>query len=159
MLVYVLSDTHGDCQSFFDKYRELLTPDAMIHLGDYAEDAQKIEAQTGIPMFYVKGNGDWFEEGVPQEKILTLCGHRILLVHGHNEKVSRGLETLYFKSMEKQVELALFGHTHIPLDIESGGIRLMNPGSPSKPRNLRMEKSFLRLEINFESIIAEFVYL
>ncbi len=159
MLIYVLSDTHGDCDPFFQKYKKLLAPDAIIHLGDYVEDALIIQNHTGVEVFYVKGNGDYLFEGVPQKRVLTIDGHRILLVHGHNEKVSRGLETLYFKALEENVELALFGHTHVPLDIESGGVRLMNPGSPSRPRGINMERTFLSLEIDFEKIVGNFIYL
>lgn len=159
MLIYVLSDTHGDCEPFFQEYKKLISPDAIIHLGDYVEDAMIIQKQLGIEVFHVRGNGDWLFEKVPQKKVLTLCGHRILLVHGHNEKVSRGLETLYFKTLEENAELALFGHTHIPLDIESGGVRLMNPGSPSKPRGIKMERTFLSLEIDSEKIVSKFIYL
>ena len=33
--------------------------------------------------------------------------------------------------MELGVDMILFGHTHIPIDIEEDGIKIMNPGSPS----------------------------
>ena len=36
---------------------------------------------------------------------------------------------------EKQADVVIFGHIHVPVCVEEDGILLVNPGSPSRPRN------------------------
>ena len=36
---------------------------------------------------------------------------------------------------EKQADVVVFGHIHVPVNREADGILLINPGSPSRPRN------------------------
>ncbi|HET7516235.1 MAG TPA: metallophosphoesterase family protein, partial [Actinomycetes bacterium] len=45
------------------------------------------------------------------------------------------------------VELVVFGHSHIPLDLTADGVRIFNPGSPTdRRRQPRGTMGLLRVE-------------
>ena len=57
----------------------------------------------------------------------------MLLWHGHTDDVNRGLLNIELSAREKEVELALFGHTHKVFYDWTNGVRLFNPGSIGSP--------------------------
>ncbi|MCL1877427.1 MAG: metallophosphoesterase family protein, partial [Defluviitaleaceae bacterium] len=59
---------------------------------------------------------------------------KILLVHGHMHGVKMGLDRLAYAAKEAGANAAFYGHTHLPVVTNHGGIFIMNPGSPSFPR-------------------------
>lgn len=107
--------------------------DLLVHLGDHYEDGMSLENQTDIKVIAVKGNCDSHVKA-QDEIILEIGPHKILLVHGHQYGVKADLGKLYYKALESNCDIALFGHTHVPIKIQHGGVLMMNPGSLGFPR-------------------------
>lgn len=130
MQVGVFSDTHGDLLRLSAAIQRAGTPDCFLHLGDYGSDADTISAMLGIPGYAVRGNCD-YASNLPRERVVTLAGANLLLVHGDS---IRSTYTLAMKAEEAHCCAVLFGHTHQPLLTASGPILIINPGSLSMPR-------------------------
>jgi len=127
MNILVFSDSHGETAVMEDLVARW-RPDQVLHLGDHFSDLVKLHLRfPEIPMQGVRGNCD--APGSPESLVLTLGGVRLLLVHGHRQGVKEDLERLYFTALESRAELALFGHTHRPLQDREGAVEFFNPGS------------------------------
>ena len=63
------------------------------------------------------------------EQTVDLSDIRIFCCHGHKYGVKSTLMRLWMRAREKEVSLALFGHTHEPFETVNEGVRLFNPGS------------------------------
>lgn len=129
--ILVLSDSHGNMSNMIEAVNNT-EPDMILHLGDCWSDAQKLRKKyPEIPMEQVPGNCDW-DEG-EEELILTIEGMQVLVCHGHAYNVKAGYLTMEMGALEKNVDLALFGHTHKVFYDYHNGVRLMNPGSIGAP--------------------------
>lgn len=146
MKVVVISDTHGNNKDIIDAISSIDKPDLLIHLGDYVKDGERISEVFAIPIFIVKGNCD-FDFKYNSSELIELGGKKLFLTHGHNYDVKFTLDKLYYKALEMGADLALFGHTHKPVNIEYGDITIMNPGSPSMPRNSSKTKTYGLIDI------------
>jgi hypothetical protein len=111
-------------------------------------------------MVAVAGNCDY--SNVEPERILafTPCADsdkgvvkKILLTHGHTFGVRISLDRLAYYAKEKGVDACFYGHTHIPIAIEHGGIFMLNPGSPSSPRG-DSKASYAIVEVSPEGEIT-----
>ncbi|NJD01155.1 MAG: metallophosphoesterase [Ruminiclostridium sp.] len=148
MKILVLSDTHGDINKAEEAIRNNREVSLIIHLGDYFRDAQKLSALfPEIPIEYIYGNSDFMIDDVPAEKMLEVDGKRIFITHGHRYSVKWDYDKLYRKAEEMNVDLLLFGHTHVADLIEKGGYCVLNPGSTSNPRDDSNE-SYAIIEID-----------
>lgn len=125
--------------------------------------------QTCLPplMFYVLGNSDIvrnpitlkkngtqfsYEEKIevevkfPEHLFITICGIKILLTHGHNFFVEYNLYDLANFAKKNECSIAVYGHTHFPLNGKTGSVNLINPGSTKSPRR-GANKSFAMLTL------------
>ena len=59
----------------------------------------------------------------------------MLLTHGHAYNVNYDLTGLMYKAMEEDCKAVFFGHTHRCMQDEANGIRFINPGSLTQPRD------------------------
>lgn len=136
MRILVTSDTHGDFYSVLDYIKEN-NIDLMIHAGDYTSDAENISKFTGINYFTVKGNNDYGDYKNSFEQIISLEELNILLVHGHKEGVYFSKNQLIQKALDYKCKVVIFGHTHMYCYeyFDDYDIYLLNPGSPSLPRD------------------------
>lgn len=127
MKLLVFSDSHKTQRHMVQAVRRE-SPDAVIHLGDHEQDAQKLMAQyPQLPLYQVCGNCD---PGVaPAVQLLTLEGVRLFLTHGHLYGVKSGLLRAELAAREQQADVLLFGHTHRGCCIQKDGLWLLNPGS------------------------------
>lgn len=66
-----------------------------------------------------------------KHKVMDLCGKRFFLTHGHRYSI----EHLPDPAFSGGADFILYGHTHVPLNEARGGVRCMNPGSVSIPKN------------------------
>lgn len=129
--ILIFSDSHGKNEAMISVI-EKETPDMIIHLGDCMADTDVIRAHfPEIPLENVPGNCDCSMAAT--EKILEIEGQRILICHGHKYSVKRSLLSLQFSAMEKQADIALFGHTHRVFYDWNNGVRMFNPGSIGSP--------------------------
>lgn len=136
----------------------LFAGDGMWDIVQYLENAQEserlLEALPPVVAF-VAGNGDGdryrvsipangdpadpenapaFSLNVPQRQILRACGYGIFMVHGHRHSVDVSLEVLLDSAHAMDCDIAVYGHTHIPMAEEFSNILALNPGSPARPR-------------------------
>lgn len=135
MRFLVISDTHGDIKKALEIYRSCVSDgrklDGVIHLGDYIDDAENIMEELDVPLYSVKGNCDGDYSG--DFKVIDTEAGRILLTHGHGQKVKMTLMNLIYRAHELDCVAALFGHTHMPLVEEEEDLLLVNPGSLTYP--------------------------
>lgn len=113
-----------------------LHPDAkmIIFLGDGLRDADVLfDEYRHIPHVGVKGNCDFSStfggESYLEEQTVDVEGVRIFCCHGHKYGVKSSELRLWMRAKEKEVDVALFGHTHTPFERCFEGVRLFNPGS------------------------------
>ena len=136
MKAAVFSDTHGSTALMIEAIRRT-RPDVIIHLGDCERDTQCIEWEfPDTPLYRVCGNCD-FVPTAPDEDIVPLGPVKAFITHGHLYDVKyRGVDRLVYAAQERGCQLALYGHTHEALNVEVGGVKVVNPGTAGKGRVL-----------------------
>ena len=135
--IVVLSDTHirpGGRRRLPDAvYAALGSAGLILHAGDVVCADLLHELGGFAPTLAVLGNNDVDLLGsVPEERLLTVEGLRIGMIHDSGARKGReGRMRRRFPT----ADLVAFGHSHIPLDTEGiDGQRLFNPGSPTERR-------------------------
>lgn len=146
MRILVVSDTHRNIDSV-SKVIEDQKVDLILHLGDNVEDGENISKIFGIETIIVRGNGD-FTSDYPFDRLVDIAGKRIFMTHGHRYSVRHGHMSLYYKALESGADIVLYGHTHIPVNLREKDLIIMNPGSPSLPRQMEKTKTIGIIEIN-----------
>ena len=108
---------------------------AILFLGDGLGDFERFsERYRGQAMLIaVRGNCDGYGDGLPTERIFSLGGKRLLMLHGHSRGVKGGTGPLLDYALREGVDLVLYGHTHLPeeryLSSLPRPMYLLNPGS------------------------------
>lgn len=135
MNILVFSDSHGRALGMYGLI-ESEQPDAVIHLGDYYEDACDLRrSYPNLPVYAVRGNND-YDPDAPLFAVIAPGGVRMYLTHGHRERAAwSDCGVIPARAAEEGCALALYGHTHLRHDETAGGVRVMNPGSISLPRD------------------------
>jgi hypothetical protein len=129
--ILVLSDSHGNLNNMILAVKAA-RPDGIIHLGDCWADAQHLHTKfSDIPMEQVPGNCDCRQEFL--ERILLIEGKKVLICHGHTFNVKAGYLNLQYAAQEREVDAALFGHTHRVFYGNHNRIVYLNPGSIGSP--------------------------
>jgi len=133
--VGVLSDTHRDETAIrlaMGRLQAVGPLDALCFLGDCASDLDAIKAclppAQKTAVYAVRGNNDVFSD-LPDELTVSLGGKRLLLVHGHRQRVKTHRLSLLLHAERREAEIALFGHTHRPECGYERGVLLLNPGA------------------------------
>jgi len=130
MKIGILSDTHlnrptEDFKATVGKiFRDV---DTIIHAGDMT-GLSVHEFLSNWDLRAVAGNMDDHDlrTVVPEKRIEQIAGKRIGIMHGRGSAF--GLEHLVLNEFEG-VDIIVFGHSHIPVCLERGGVHLINPGS------------------------------
>ena len=120
----VISDSHGDREKLLLAAECMKDCDVIVHLGDHAQDALGF----GREIITVAGNCDWFSKE-PLGRSMEIEGVKIYMTHGHRENVKMGLMRLYYKGLEEEAKLVLYGHTHIQRIEKFDGLETVNPGA------------------------------
>ena len=129
--IWVISDTHLKCGKYLPAafLKKVSREDIIIHLGDFISLEIVEYLRSLARLEAVSGNCDAREvKGLfPSRKILRLGGLSIGLMHGHGGPS----ETLSFvaSQYDGKVDIALFGHTHVPHHSRPAGTVFFNPGS------------------------------
>ncbi len=136
MRLIVISDTHGRVRSLRDILeRHRSDADMVIFLGDGLREFEEVRTEyPALPYHCVAGNCDF---GSMEKRIdmVFAAGKRILITHGDSLGVKYSTERLLKTARDNQAQIVLFGHTHCGMTRYDDGIYLMNPGSPSCPRD------------------------
>ncbi|MEG1416909.1 MAG: metallophosphoesterase [Clostridium sp.] len=136
MRIGIVSDSHGDLYMLNRVMECLEDADIIIHLGDHYEDIIKINEKYSKNIIYVAGNNDRLLENGLEEKVITIEGTRMFLTHGHKYGVYYDLNKLFYRALELECSLVLFGHTHKQHYEEIENITFFNPGSAAYPRDI-----------------------
>ncbi len=162
MKLLIASDIHGSayyCRKLIDAYnsekadRLILLGDLLYHgprndlPKDYAPK-EVIAMLNGLKneILSVRGNCEAEVDQMVLEfpvladyaVIMTDSGQTVYLTHGHHYNIENPLPM-------KEGDVMIYGHTHVPLDETRAGIRFLNPGSVSIPKQ-NSGHSFLVLE-------------
>ena len=116
MKILILADSHGYLELMRLAVRAV-RPDAIIHLGDYFDDGEKIREENMHIVFHqVPGNGDVERMYRSPFQVLCypVCGVKLYMTHGHNHYVKKGTYYLLEDAKAENVQAALYGHTHEP---------------------------------------------
>ncbi|MNC04283.1 phosphodiesterase [compost metagenome] len=163
MKVGVVSDTHMTRMA--KKLPKALTEglagvELILHLGDWVDLEIVDELAKIAPVEGIAGNNDGREivERFGEQKILTLAGARIGMIHGHAPYSGRGTDGNALKAFAgEQLDCILFGHSHQPLLRRENGLLLFNPGSPTDKRREKLY-SFGLMDIEDGNIEARHVF-
>ncbi|MDZ4655693.1 MAG: metallophosphoesterase family protein [Coriobacteriia bacterium] len=126
MRVGVISDTHGTLSAVV--HDVFAGVDHIIHAGDVGSAAVLAELETIAPVTAVHGNTDSTEIAftLPARVSVTVAGTRFLAGHIRAELTRPGVPD--------DVDVVVFGHTHVPLTERRAGVLYVNPGSASRSR-------------------------
>ncbi|GAB3831918.1 metallophosphoesterase family protein [Kribbella italica] len=139
MKLLLISDTHLPVRA-----KKLPEPvwdavddaDVVIHAGDWVNVELLDElTERARRLIGCWGNNDGPElrKRLPEVARETLDGLRVAVVHETGGKQGRELRA---EKAYPDVDLLVFGHSHIPWDTMSPrGLRLLNPGSPTDRRS------------------------
>lgn len=131
----VIADTHlhmGDVDrlpiEILDLYRRFEV-DLIVHAGDIVDRAILDRLETVAPVLAVHGNNEPIElwRELPERILLALGRWTIGIVHGHGGPTARKTATTAFSD---PVDFVIYGHSHVPMIEEVGGVVYFNPGSP-----------------------------
>lgn len=135
MRILVISDSHRNSRVIEKVLRAQPTAIHVFFLGDLAADIEDFEYIFPERRFYVlSGNCDYFSV-FPSSGIENVGGKKIFYTHGHTLGVKSSTSHLLENAKAQGCEIALFGHTHVPLTLYEDGVWLVNPGSVSSPRD------------------------
>ncbi|MBU1107557.1 MAG: metallophosphatase family protein [Candidatus Riflebacteria bacterium] len=149
MKIGIISDTHITNPNACDVPDWIINAFAgvnmIIHAGD-VERPEYLHALKAIaPVYAVRGNCDMREFSTPETISVEIgCG---LLTAAHRAPVAR-------QALSSQSRVMVYGHTHISLINDEGGLLVINPGSPTLPR-AGLPASVAVLEINGNELYAE----
>ncbi len=126
----IVSDTH-DNMANFNKIIDFLNAQkitTILHCGDICNQELMDEATKHFngQIYWVRGNGDYHLDKVPETLELKLGGKRIFMNH-YPEISKRAAES-------GKYDLAFYGHTHRPWEETIGKCRLVNPGEVAGQR-------------------------
>ncbi len=157
MRLGLISDTHipeARADLWPEVYAAFRDVDAILHAGDLhtLEVLDWLEQRCGVPVFAARGNGDDGGAGrpvVPEDPrlkrahVLDFAGLRVGLVHDlplPEWPPHRTLERLMDHHFGGRVDVIVYGDSHVEDVSELKGVLLVNPGSPTFPRNYNTRK-------------------
>lgn len=135
MMIGVVSDTHRNLRAVDRAFRFFAEHGVtmVFHLGDVCSDILDKDLEYSMKVICVSGNMDYSTD-YPFEEVVSLDGINFFLTHGHDLEVRYTLKTLVARALEKDCQVALYGHTHLPYNARENGILVLNPGSAAQPR-------------------------
>lgn len=126
MRVGIVSDIHGRVP---DSVKNALQGcDQILCAGDLQAERALSDLESIAPTTAIRGNtDDEFNryQNLPLRATGEIGGVRYLMVH---EVADAG-------PIPEDVQLVVFGHTHIQCNEKKEGVRFINPGSPTHPRD------------------------
>ena len=118
-----------------DLWAAIDVADVVVHAGDWVDAAllDQLEERSRR-LLAVYGNNDHgpLRERLPEIARTEIEGLRIAIVHETGDAKGREARCA---ARFPDTDLLVFGHSHIPWDTTTpGGLRLLNPGSPTDRR-------------------------
>ena len=137
MRLLLISDTHVPNRARVlpqAVWEEVEQADLVVHAGDWVDVSLLDELESrSRRLIGVFGNNDGssLRARLPEVARFEVQGVRFAVTHETGPAVGRELR---MKAAFPDVDVLVFGHSHIPWDTRSGGLRLLNPGSPTDRR-------------------------
>ena len=147
MKILIVSDTHKRHENLLDVLDNERGLDMVIHCGDSERLDDEVRARIRCPLYIVAGNNDFFSE-FSNELVFNIGSKRVLLTHGHYYHVSMGIERLAEEASARDIDIAIYGHTHVPRMEMINGVTIINPGSISYPRQRGRIPTYVILEVD-----------
>ena len=149
MKIVLLSDNHRDLYSINYIRKKYADLPYRVHCGDNCLLPEQMEGFTAVA-----GNMDFWD--YPDEIVLEIEGHRILVMHGHRLFPSyRPDHDLMAAAAKKEgCDTVFYGHTHLYYDGTVNGVRMLNPGSIYRNRD-ESPRCFMEVEITKDAITAK----
>jgi putative phosphoesterase len=119
----IISDTHGLLRP--EAERRLAGVDHIVHAGDIGRPEIVAALRRIAPVTAIRGNvdrGEWARE-YPDTTLLRLAGKSIYILHD--------LKKL---QEDRDADVIVSGHSHIPKVETGGGVLYLNPGSAGRRR-------------------------
>lgn len=161
MKIGVIADTHipRSAKSIPSEVFEIFRGvDLILHAGDLTEEDAIKQLEVIAPVIAVHGNRDSEKVGemLTGSKRLELQGFKVGLIHGHGDKGTT-MQRMpdFFKG--ENLDLIVFGHSHIPFNETINNTLYFNPGSPTVKKRQKAPSVGI-LEIG-EAIKGEIIYL
>lgn len=109
--------------------------DVVLHAGDWVDvallDALEERARRVVGC-WGNNDGPQLRARLPEVARATLGGVRFAVVHETGQRTGREARAA---AAYPDADVLVFGHSHIPWDsVAPGGLRLLNPGSPTDRR-------------------------
>ncbi len=152
MRIGIISDTHGSVNAWVEALDLFAGVDLIIHAGDVlyhgprnplpeSYEPSRLAAlinDAPVPVIIARGNCDAEVDQVlvnwPLQApyaFIQAGSLRLLVNHGHTMTTGQMLA----EAQRNRANLFIYGHTHLPEVSRSGGVLLLNPGSPSLPKD------------------------
>lgn len=134
MILLITADTHGPRHRVPDWLLHAAgLADIVVHAGDVCDLATLQDLAALRPTYAVRGNRDEALE-LPERLVVDCEGISLGVVHGH---LGRGDDTPVraLATFAPQPDVVVFGHTHRFLLEQRQGTWLVNPGSPTAPKD------------------------
>jgi len=122
----VISDTHGIVRDLLHNF--LKGVDLIFHAGDVCGEDVLDELSLIAPVVAVRGNMDFsdkYNPSLPVFRYIDIGGFRCSISHDLID-LKRCLQS---NRSDKLKNIAIFGHTHIPVSYREDDIYFINPGS------------------------------
>lgn len=134
----LIADTHVPARARrlpADVLDAVSSADVVVHAGDWVDEAtlDLLESRASV-LYGVFGNNDGpvLRARLPEVAGFTVEEFSVAVVH---ETGAAGRREERMDEAFAGVDLLVFGHSHIPWDtVSPGGMRLLNPGSPTDRR-------------------------
>jgi len=164
MKVLVISDTHIPvaAKALPAKIEEeARQADCCLHAGDMI-DYEVFERLSQLTTTYaVCGNmdDDLVAQKLPQKQIIKLGEITVALTHGHGTPANV-IEYVKktFAGEYAGIDIFVFGHSHMPCNIEENGKIYFNPGSPTD-KIFALQRTYGMLEVTGKKIKRRIITL
>ncbi|MFD3328842.1 metallophosphoesterase family protein [Streptomyces sp. NPDC058701] len=137
MRLLLTSDTHLPTRASSlpdDLMAAVDDADTVIHAGDWIDEAtlDLLESRSRqLIGVYGNNDGPGLRRRLPEVAYAELEGVRFGVVHETGAAAGRERRCA---ERFPELDVLVFGHSHIPWDTTSGRLRLLNPGSPTDRR-------------------------
>lgn len=151
MEIIVVSDSHGKNSRLIEVFELYPNADYYLHCGDIESEP------SDFPMYKtVLGNNDYFYD-YPDQLIIQVQSHRILMLHGHQVGYMNRMERIVKLAKEHGCDIVCFGHTHVATLERIDGVLVLNPGSVWRSRDgrgpsyavMKLDGDDIQVEIKF----------